>query len=199
MSVAWTRFKMRLTTRTVDVMRTFCDRCNNVIAGFVGPVSRLGKRIGQESPWVVVLFVSSGITVFPLIFYPVLKPYLMDDQRYKKEEERVRLCLQKGIDPYPYMRHKDYVFGNVVPATQSEEEAPLTASWEHQAMLHFQKAKEELRKEVGGDVNDSVVKLMALREELRKEFKRERHAVSEEPANLVFNRKRDTNTTTALS
>lgn len=182
--------KMRLTTRSVDIMRAFCDGCNRAMARMSDPVRRLGRRIGEESPWVVVLFVSSGITVFPLVFYPLLKPYLMDDPRYMKEEERVRLCLQKGIDPYPYMRHKDYVFGNVAPATQTEEEVPLSASWEHQAVLNFQRAKEELRKEVGGDVNDSVTKLLALREGLHKEFKRQRHAVSEEPSNLVFHQER---------
>ncbi|KAG8347082.1 hypothetical protein TRVL_02100 [Trypanosoma vivax] len=180
--------KMRFTTRSVDVMRRFCDHCNGVIASFAGPMRRVGRRIGQESPWVVVIFASSLITVFPLILYPRLKPYLADDTRYRKEEERVRLCLQKGIDPYPYMRHKDYVFGNVVPATQSEGEAPVSAAWEHQALVNFQRAKEELRKEVGGDVNDSVAKMMALRAELRKEFERQRHAVSVEPKNLIFRR-----------
>ncbi|KEG14260.1 hypothetical protein DQ04_00551120 [Trypanosoma grayi] len=185
---------MRCTTYTVDVMRRFCDGCNTVIAIAADPLRRLGHRIAQESPWVVVMFVSSGIAVFPLILYPVLKPYLMNDTRWIKEEERVRLCLQKGIDPYPYMRHKDYVFGNVVPATQSEEEAPLSASWEHRAMLDFQRAKEELRKEVGGNVEDSVAKLMALRAELRREFERNQHTVSSEPKNLIFRGRKDVDT-----
>ncbi|RNF27241.1 uncharacterized protein Tco025E_00549 [Trypanosoma conorhini] len=191
MSLAFTRFKLRCTTYTVDVVRRFCDGCNAVLSAVGAPLASLGHRIGQESPWVVILFASSGISVFPLLLYPVLKPYLMNDIRWQKEEERVRLCLQKGIDPYPYLRHKDYVFGNVVPATQSEEEVPLEVSWEHQAMEEFQRAKEKLRKEVGGDVNDSVAKLMALRENLRREFERSRHAVSNEPRNLIFGRRGD--------
>ncbi|ESL09658.1 hypothetical protein TRSC58_02619 [Trypanosoma rangeli SC58] len=191
MSLAFTRLKLRCTTYAVDVMRRFCNRCNTVLSTVGAPFASIGQRIGQESPWVVIIFVSSGISVFPLLLYPVLKPYLMNDVRWQKEEERVRLCLQKGVDPYPYLRHKDYVFGNVVPATQSGEEVPVEVAWEHQAVEEFQRAKEKLRKEVGGDVNDSVAKLMALRAELRREFGRNRHAVSNEPRNLIFKGRND--------
>ncbi|ESS68770.1 hypothetical protein TCDM_02485 [Trypanosoma cruzi Dm28c] len=89
------------------------------------------------------------------------------------------------------MRHKEYVFGNTVPASQSEEEVPLEVSWEHRAVVEFQKAKEKLRNEVGGDVTDSVAKLMALRAELRREFEKSRRGVSEEPENLIFKGQRD--------
>ncbi|RNC46944.1 hypothetical protein TcCL_NonESM03205 [Trypanosoma cruzi] len=191
MSIAFTRFKLRCTTYTVDFMRRFCDRCNVVLSALSSPFAQIGQRIGQESPWVVIIFASSIISIFPLLFYPLLKPYLMNDVRWQQEEERVRLCLQKGIDPYPYMRHKEYVFGNTVPASQSEEEVPLEVSWEHRAVVEFQKAKEKLRKEVGGDVTDSVAKLMALRAELRREFEKSRRGVSEEPENLIFKGQRD--------
>ncbi|RNF08582.1 hypothetical protein TraAM80_02691 [Trypanosoma rangeli] len=127
-------------------MHRFCDRCNTVLSAVGAPFALIGQRIGQESPWVVIIFASSRISVLPLLLYPVLKPYLMNDIRWQKEGEHVRLCLQKGVDPYPYLHHKDYVFGNVVPATQSEEEVPVEVAWEHRAVEEFQKAKEKLGK-----------------------------------------------------
>ncbi|KAH9577307.1 hypothetical protein LSM04_002248 [Trypanosoma melophagium] len=191
MSLAFTRFKLRCTTYTVNVLRRFCDNFNIAVASVADPLRRVGHRIGEESPWVVVLFASMGVSLLPLLLYPTLRPLLVADPRRDREEERVRLCLQKGIDPYPYMRHKDYVFGNTAPATQSEEEVPLSAAWEHQAMLEFQRAKEKLRQEVGGNVEDSVAKMLALREEMRKEFRRNQHAVSKEPKNLIFGKRDD--------
>lgn len=190
MSLGYQRFKMRATTAVVDHMRSFCDGCNVVFLSITRPFSRIGQRIGAEAPWVVGIAACTFVTIIPLVFYPFIKKYVMPDPRAEAEAERVRLCLQKGIDPYPYMRHKDFVYGNNAPVLTFEGQRPERVAWEYDALAEFHKRKEELRKEVGGNENDTVEKLMQLKAEHHKFYETERrHA--EEPKDLVFYGRKD--------
>jgi hypothetical protein len=191
MSLAYQRMKMRATTAVVNHMRSFCDGCNVVLTTVTSPFRKIVSRINNESPWVVTIGACTFVTIIPLIGYPLIKKYVMPDERAAAEAERVRLCLQKGIDPYPYMRHKDYVYGNNAPVMSRGGQWPERIGWEYEALSEFQRRKEELRKEVGGNVEDTVQKLMELKEEQRKLFDSERRHAGEEPRNLVFRGRED--------
>lgn len=191
MSLAYHRTKMRLTTLSVNHARSFCDGCNVVLHTVAYPFRRIGQRISAEAPWVTALFACTFVTIIPLVLYPYIKPWVFEDKRAKMEAERVRLCLQKGMDPYPYMRHKDYVYGNNVALTVLDGETPATVGWEHESIVEFQRRKEELRKEVGGNIEDTVDKLLRLKKQQRAEYESQRGKMPVEPRNLVFYGRKD--------
>ncbi|CCW60770.1 unnamed protein product [Phytomonas sp. EM1] len=186
MSVAYHRLKMKLTRGAVGYARNFCDGCNHVISFFVSPFSRIGKRISAEAPWVVFILASTFVMVIPLLAYPYLKPIIGRNPRHDEEEERVRLCLQKGIDPYPYMRHKELVYGNKVTAFSTEKQNPKDSAWEYTSLLEFQRRKEELRQQVGGDIGDTVQKLLDLRKQQQRQFASRHTQINQEPKDVTF-------------
>ncbi|CAJ1007972.1 hypothetical protein Q4I28_003285 [Leishmania naiffi] len=186
MSFTYQRMKMRATTVAVDHMRSFCDGCNLVLGAVTHPFKRLIGRVKAEAPWVNTAVACTFITILPLIFYPYIKKYVFNDERAAAEAERVRLCLQKGIDPYPYMRHKDFVYGNSAPVLANEEQIPKRIGWEFNALENYYKRKEELRQEVGGNIDDTVQKLMELKREHRGMYDRMRGKPGTEPRDLIF-------------
>ncbi|CCW66428.1 unnamed protein product [Phytomonas sp. Hart1] len=192
MSVAYHHLKMRFTRRTVDYVRYFCDGCNYVFSIFTSPFHRIGQRISAEAPWVVVIIASTLITVVPIVGYPYLKPVLGQNPRFELEEERVRLCLQKGIDPYPYMRHKDLVYGNQVTLFSSESENPKEAAWEYLSLKEFYRRKEALRQQVDGDLDDTVQKLLDLRKRQLRQFDSQRREINRDPEEYIFTERPDT-------
>ncbi|EPY41848.1 hypothetical protein AGDE_02075 [Angomonas deanei] len=159
MSFAYQKAKMQLTSKTVRVARRAVDGTNLLIQGVIAPFSRISATIKREAPWVSGLLVIGALSTIPLVIYPYLKPYFKDT-RQLQEEERVRLCLQKGIDPYPYMRHKDHVQGANVPILMVGE-GPRGAVPEYTAIDRFIQRKEALLKQTGADVDTTVQELLA--------------------------------------
>lgn len=185
------RFQMKATRATVDHMRYFIDGCTRVYHTVATPFRKAGHQLSLEGPWVITLLVCTWISIVPLFFYPFVKNFIWKDKRTLMEEERVRLCLQKGIDPYPYLHHKDFVYGNNFPGLAREEEYPLSNAWEHRAMIDFHREKERLLKETNGQAEtDTVEKLMELRDVLRKETRKNKTSV-QEPKDLVFKPRSD--------
>ncbi|KPA82488.1 putative mitochondrial hypothetical protein [Leptomonas pyrrhocoris] len=191
MSLGYQRMKMRATTVVVDHMRSFCDGCNVVLNTVARPFRMVASRIQSEAPWVVAVGASTFITLVPLVSYPLIKKYVMPDERGAAEAERVRLCLQKGIDPYPYMRYKDYVYGNNAPVMATAEQMPKRAGWEYDALNEFLRRKEELRKEVNGNVDDTVQRLMELKKQQAAFYKSKRGHFVVEPPDLIFHGRED--------
>lgn len=191
MRLSFHRFQLKATTATVNHMRYFIDGCTRVYHTALTPFRKVGQQIRLEGPWVITVLVCTWISVVPLVFYPYIKTFVWKDKRTLLEEERVRLCLQKGIDPYPYLTRKDYVYGNNFPGLAREEEYPLSDSWEHQAMIDFHREKERLLRETNGAADQCTVeKLLALRKELRKQTDKNKMP-SQEPTNLVFKSRPD--------
>lgn len=192
MGVQFTRFQLRATTSAVKHMRYFVDGCSHVIRTVSSPFVKAGRRLSLEGPWLIALLVCTWISVVPLAFYPYVKTFVLKDRRTLLEEERVRLCLQKGIDPYPYLKKKDFVYGNNFAGLAREEEYPLVDAWEHRAMLDFQREKELLLQETQGSDNDTIEKLVKLRDILRQEVRKNRFSTNE-PEDLVFGGRADVN------
>ncbi|KAG5468429.1 hypothetical protein LSCM1_02409 [Leishmania martiniquensis] len=193
MSFTYQRMKMRATAVAVDHMRSFCDGCNLVLGAFTHPFKRVLGRVKAEAPWVNTLVASTLVTILPLMFYPCIKEYVLHDERSAAEAERVRLCLQKGLDPYPYMRHKDFVYGNAAPILASKEQIPTRVGWEFSALDAYCKRKEELRQEVGGSLDDTVEKLMALKRKQRSMYDSMSGKPGTEPRDLIFHGRNDVN------
>ncbi|KPI87986.1 hypothetical protein ABL78_2922 [Leptomonas seymouri] len=191
MSRGYQRMKMRATTILVGHMRNFCDGCNVVLNTVAHPFKKIASRISAEAPWVVAVGASTVVTLIPLVSYPLIKKYVLPDERGAAEAERVRLCLQKGIDPYPYMRHKDYVYGNNAPVMAFKGQMPERTGWEYEALNNFHERKEALRKEVGGDLDDTVHKLMELKQKHVELYKSKLKNMREEPKDLIFHRRED--------
>lgn len=191
MSFTYQRLKMRATTVAVDHMRSFCDGCHLVLSAVIHPFKRFVGRVKAEAPWVNTLVACTLVTAVPLIFYPYVKKYVLNDERAAAEAERVRLCLQKGIDPYPYMHHKEFVYGNSAPVLANETQIPQRIGWEFKALENYYKRKEELRHEVGGNIDDTVQKLMALKKEQRSAYDRMRGKPGTEPRDLIFRGRTD--------
>ncbi|GET92449.1 hypothetical protein, conserved [Leishmania tarentolae] len=186
MSFTYQRLKMRATTVAVDHMRSFCDGCNLVLSAVTHPFKRIVGRMKAEAPWVNTLVACTLVTALPLIFYPYVKKYVLKDERAAAEAERVRLCLQKGIDPYPYMHHKEFVYGNAAPILANENQIPKRIGWEFRALENYYRRKEELRQEVDGNIDDTVEKLMALKREKRALYDSMRGKAGTEPRDLIF-------------
>lgn len=186
MSLAYHKLKLRATQTVVGRARDFCDGANIVLATFMLPFQRLGNRINAEAPWVVFVAACTLSMVIPLMAYPWVKPYITHDARAEREEERVRLCVQKGIDPYPYMSHKDSMHGNNIPAFGREREYPKSAAWEYELMEEYLQRKDELRAEVGAEADESVDRLLKMRAARKREYLALKGRVQTEPHNIVF-------------
>lgn len=193
MSLAYQKMKMRATHTVVEYMRNFCDGVNVVLGSVMLPLQRVGRRLSAESPWVVLLGACTLSMVVPLLAYPYVKPIIAKDTRALHEEERVRMCLQKGIDPYPYLRHKDFVYGNNTATFSRESEHPKDSAWEWALMEDYEKRREELRAEVDGALDDSVERLLRMRENKKRAYQSTKRSYVTEPTNLVFKGRGDVN------
>eukprot|EP00796_Vickermania_ingenoplastis_P004394 gene4394-3195_t len=190
--LAFHRLQMRATTVTVRHMRRLADSCNKIMKTAASPFLRVGRQISMEGPWVIALLVCTWLSAVPLLIYPYVKNFVLKDKRTLMEEERVKLCLQKGIDPYPYLTKKEFVYGNNLPGMAREEEFPAMNAWEHRAMVDFQREKQRLLEESNGSMEDTVERLLELREKLREETSKNRRSTTE-PSDLVFRGRPDAN------
>lgn len=179
--------QMKATRLGADAMRKVVDKVNGGILFTAGPVVEFVKKVSFDAPWLFLIATTGTFMLCPLIAYPWVKRWLLKDPREAREAERVRMCLEKGIDPFPTIQHKDFVFGNMMPAFQRDaDEAPRAASWEHSAMIRYREAKAKLIAETGGDVEKDVETLKKLREELRRASNQERTSYAVEPEGLTF-------------
>jgi hypothetical protein len=190
---AFTKMQLRVTRKTVDFMRGSIDTVNSTIGFVTGPLFNYVNRITHDAPWIIILFTAMSFSSCPLIVYPYVKVWLLDDERARREVERVRLCLQKGIDPFPTIQHKDFVYGNVVPAFQTDtSHAPLESSWEHSAIVRYRQEKDALLKGMGTegyDIDRSVAQLLKLREKLKAAHKEAKESFDLEPEGVTFGRR----------
>lgn len=190
---SFTKAQLKFTRSTVNVMRSSVDKVNQAIFYVTGPFAQWFNKISRDAPWMIAVGATGVFMCCPLLVYPWVKPYLLSDERVSREAERVRLCLQKGIDPFPTIQHKDFVYGNLVPALQTKtEHAPKESSWEHRALLRYREEKEKLLKDMGTagyDVDRSVVELLKLREDLTAAMKAEKDSYALEPAGLTFGKR----------
>lgn len=190
-----TKAQLRITRKTVDFMRKSVDKVNSGISFVTGPLFVYVRRVTNDAPWLIVLGSTMMFSCCPLIIYPWVKKWLLSDPRQAREIERVRLCLQKGIDPFPTIQHKDFVYGNVVPAFQTDvSHAPKESSWEHQAMIRYREEKAKLLEDMGKagfDVDRGVGELLRLRNELKIAHKDAKESFDLEPAGVTFGRRTD--------
>lgn len=192
MSLAYHRMKLRATTTAVGYMRRLCDGCNVVIGAVASPFRKIGRRVSQEAPWVNFILGSTFVVIIPLSAYPYLRPILRGNDRYAREEERVRLCLQKGIDPYPYLKHKEFLRGNNIPLYSDDQKlVPFEAVFEHKSIIDFHKKKEEIRRQTGGDLDASVEQLMRLREEHKANYRQATRDIGSQPKETIFPPRQD--------
>lgn len=196
MSIAFQRLKMRFTRSAVDHVRVVVDSANHAIGTLTGPFHEFVSRMSNDAPWIFFVLASGFFMACPLIAYPWIKRWLLADPRDERERERVRLCLQKGIDPFPTIQHKDYVYGNLAPSMQSSSDtSPVEASWEAQAMFRYFDAKKKLRSEFGDEVSapHDVAKMIRLKEELAAAQRDKSVIIGWEPKSVTFTDRKDVN------
>lgn len=197
MSVAFQRVKMRFTRAAVDHVRVVVDSANSAIGTITGPFNEFVGKMTNDAPWLAFVLASGAFMACPLLAYPWIKRWLLADPREARERERVRLCLQKGIDPFPTIQHKDYTFGNLAPSMQSNSDSsPVEASWEYQAMQRYFDAKKKLRSEFGDNETapHDVAKMLRLKEELALVSQdMSKVPIGWEPKSLTFTDRKDVN------
>lgn len=104
----WTKYKMNFQYESLEQMRKGLDIMNEYMQAMRSPITRSLASMEGEAPWMtLVVFHFLGMAI-PVMCGFYLNPLLIPvDPRRDAEEERVRLCLQKGLDPYPYLSHRD--------------------------------------------------------------------------------------------
>eukprot|EP00744_Colponema_vietnamica_P014788 GILI01020704.1.p1 GENE.GILI01020704.1~~GILI01020704.1.p1 ORF type:complete len:247 (-),score=32.37 GILI01020704.1:68-754(-) len=198
--------KMKATSGTVNVMRLMIDFVNTGIYKIYGPLGRAYSAISNDYPVVGVFFSGVAVAFVPMLLYPYWTRWRDNDPRRVLERERVELCLQKGIDPYPMVRYKEHVHGNQSQLSSfGESDAPPEASYEHRAVEAMRKRSELYAKVMGisssSEVTSSVANhedpqrsldaLLALRERERAKFNGNKMVVWQDPVDLAFPKRDD--------
>lgn len=142
--------RMRFTTHSVNVMRSLVDACCVVINKMWTPFGRFGSWINNEAPWLQLCLMSWSCMIFPAIVIKYIEPTLDKDVRMREERERIRMCLQKGIDPFPSMQWRETI-GPL--ANPDRDHKPKDTTWQWRAANKAAKKRaekerqdEELRK-----------------------------------------------------
>jgi hypothetical protein len=140
----WTRYKMKFIKTGVDQVKKGIDQMNKVTGAVQRQAAAFFGLLELEAPWVFALGWSFFSIWVPLIIFPYIRPLFVKDSRQEAEEERVRLCLQKGIDPYPYLTHRDTYFGVIAPFGVTDDKMVPNNIEEFELTLkRFQTRKEE--------------------------------------------------------
>jgi hypothetical protein len=140
---SFTKLSMRFTTNCVACARTGLDMANVAIYTVQGPLRRAFEKYGGEAPWIFAMTGTFGCIVTPMFLYPIFAPIWTPDPRRIKEQERVRECLQQGVDPHPYLKHRDKVFGVGMPVkVVGDDVVPQSASEEWRVMHRFKNEKD---------------------------------------------------------
>lgn len=137
------RQQMLFTKGVIAVMRKVCDWANIVIYFIQKPFRRLVNIWTQEAAVFYVIFGSLMGGWVPYVLYPYFQEILDPDLRQKKEEERIRVNLQKGNDPLPFMKDKDNVRGQAISTYVTDETAvKLNIEGDMQSMERFRQTRQ---------------------------------------------------------
>lgn len=128
-------FKMRWTKHGVDNGRMGLDALNRILRSSNKQFTRIKEACAADAPWANVTIISVCCTFIPILGYPYAAQYITPDPRRIAEEERVRLCLQKGIDPYPYLQHREHQWGNGYPLLVTDEVQVPGSVGEHSRIM----------------------------------------------------------------
>lgn len=201
MSLAFTRFKLQATTHSINYLRTMIDGVNSVIYRVYTPVKQKVDSFVADYP-IIVVFSSGCLAMFaPWFVYPIYMRYKQGLERNRLERERVELCLQKGIDPFPTIRWKEHVWGDRNQSmTTDSSQHPLESVWEFRSVENMKKKKEQYEKvmgikstlaEIEGRVPTTVDEVLNRREASHYNFKTTQTMFWIDPVDLAFPRRPD--------
>jgi hypothetical protein len=125
------RMQLRMMTKSVKALQFVVQKSSRVLRAITDPFVYAGVAIYKVSPILVVLLSSTIGAYLPLVLYFRLKEYFLDHSRQIKEQERIRLSLQKGIDPFPDFNFKELVFKPTMawePSKEMRTEGALPAT-----------------------------------------------------------------------
>ena len=134
-----------LVTRIVIVFaRVVVDITNYFIYLFQKPFRKAIGAWTQDSTLFYVIYGTFLGLYMPYLVYPYLQELIDPDMRQKKEEERVRVNLQKGDDPLPHVRDKDNLRGAERPLYVTDDTAvKLSVDGDWRSMERFRAGREE--------------------------------------------------------
>lgn len=137
------RQQMLFTKAVIAGMRKACDWMNVVIYFIQKPFRKLVNIWTQEAAVFYVIFGSLMGGWVPYVMYPYLQEILDPDLRQKKEEERIRVNLQKGNDPLPFMKDKNNVRGQAISTYVTDETAvKLNIDGDMQSMERYRQNRQ---------------------------------------------------------
>jgi len=137
------RQQMIFTKALIALMRKACDATNVLIYFIQKPFRRMVNMWTQEAAIFYVIWGSLMGAWVPYWLYPYLQEMLDPDLRQKKEEERIRVNLQKGEDPLPFMRDKNNVRGQSLSVYVTDETAvKLNIDGDTQSMERFRQTRQ---------------------------------------------------------
>lgn len=110
---AFKRTRLGVTWYAVKHTKLLIDGFNRVMLWVMGPMMRAWRRSVGDAPWLIFAVGSSALMFVPSGFHPVLVGFIAKNERKELEEERVRQCLQQGIDPSPYRTGRDHMYGAI--------------------------------------------------------------------------------------
>ena len=140
---AWTKYKLKYTYGSIDKVRSGLDQFNRAVNAAQRPIRKVVDTLEDQAAWVFGCLWTLFGMLLPLYSYPYFVNYIANDPRAEAEEERVRLCVQKGIDPYPYLQHRDHYYHNLGPVnvTDSEQVPQGIEEYQH-TMERFRRHKQ---------------------------------------------------------
>lgn len=137
------RHQMLFTKAFIAFMRKACDYLNVVIYFIQKPFRKFVNVWTQEAAVFYVIFGSLMGGWLPYVLYPYLQEILDPDLRQKKEEERIRVNLQKGNDPLPFMRDKDNIRGQAISTYVTDETSiRLNIDGDMQSMERYRESRQ---------------------------------------------------------
>ena len=163
MSDAFRRQQLRAMTKVIKVLRVGIQGFSKGARIFSDPIVNTGLRWYRGSPFAFMLGVSSLWGYVPIWFYYKYKETILNSDRIAKEQERIRLSLQKGLDPFPDYQYKEIVFNYHTYDSTAEMRAEGT-QYETQAIWRQREAKSNLLAN-SEDHAGSIHELVRLEEE----------------------------------
>ena len=141
------RRKLQGTTLVVTAARYVIDSCNMAIYAIQRPFCSAINRVAREASWMLACGGTATGILIPALLYPYFSAWVTPDNRRLYEQERIRKSLQQGLDPHPYLKHRESTYGINMPYKAIDEtQVPATASEEFRVMSHYRTkvAKEAL-------------------------------------------------------
>jgi hypothetical protein len=149
----FTRFRMQMTYNFVDVVGGVLHKIGEKARDIRDPWTFWIARTFKDAPW--VFWIGSIPVCFQVSIF--LSPYLNEylpgtrkDRRTIAENRRVLECLQRGIDPYPFLRFRDYIStgGSWEGHKLYQDQVPRECNHEYRAMSRWREARRDQFMEV---------------------------------------------------